>query len=138
MNDELSLSFLSREQARDLAVIGERAREVLSSFSGREVGFDAGSVQLLDEWIEDYLEKVSEPREEIRLLGAVYLGEMFRRRHEAWWAFRDGDLVIVCPKEGGDLRVIDLRKQVERRISVGMSESLAYFYNLMRIELKLR
>jgi len=137
LNDEKPVSFLSREQALDLAVIGERARKRLCSFSGQQVGFDAASVQLLDEWIDDYLGETQNPPEETRLLWTAFLGELFRRRHEGWWAFRDGDLVVVCPKGGGEFRVVDLNQQVDRRIAAGMSESLAYFYNLTRVELKL-
>jgi len=137
LNDERPVSFLSREQARDLAVIGKRAREALSTFSGREVAFDAESVQLLDEWIDDYLQDDPDPPEEQRLLWTALLGELFRRRHEGWWAFRKGTLVIVCPKDNGDFRVADLRERVDGRISAGMSESLTYFYNLTRLELRL-
>ena len=122
---------------RDFAVMGERAREELGRFSGREVAFDAESVQLLDEWIDDYVEDVPDPGSEIRLLWAVFLGELFRRRHDGWWGFQDGSLVMVCPKEGGDFRVVSPREQVDLRIVAGMSESLTYFYSLTRLELKL-
>jgi len=137
LNDEQPVSFLSREQARDLAVIGERAREELGNLSGGEVAFDAESVQILDEWIDDYLEGVPDPGQEIRLLWAGFLGELFRRRHDGWWAFQDGSLVMVCPKDGGDFLLVSPREQVDRRIIAGMAESLTYFYNLTRLELKL-
>lgn len=137
MNDEQPVSFLSRDQARDLAVIGERARKALSDFSGREVAFDAESVQLLDEWVDDCVEDVPNPGQEIRLLWAAFLGELFRRRHDGWWAFQNGRLVIVCPKAGGVFRVVSPGKRVDRRIVAGMSESLTYFYNVTCVELKL-
>ena len=131
------VSFLSPEQAQDLVAIGDRARGALSRFSGRDVAFDAESVQLLDEWIAAYVEADSDPPEQMRLLWATFLGELFRRRHAGWWAFRNGDLVIVCPTDGGDFRVVSPREHVDSRIAFGMSESLTYFYNLTRIELKL-
>ncbi len=137
MSGERSVTFLSREQARDLVALAEMARQDLSRFSRREVTFGGGAVQLLDEWIEDYLETVPDPPMNVRLLWTSFLGEVFRRFHEGWWALRDGKLVIVCPTDGGDRRVVAVREQIDRRIVSGMSESLTYFHNVMRIELKL-
>lgn len=131
------MTFLSKQQASDLVAMAERARRDLSRFSGQEVTFGAGLVQLLDEWIEDYLEVAPNPSVSIRLLWTSLLGEMFRRRHQGWWVLRDGRLVIVCPTDREGWHLVPVRAQVDRRIDCGMSESLTYFYNATRIELKL-
>jgi len=94
-------------------------------------------MQLLDEWIDDYLEHSPDPPPQVRLLWTSLLGEMFRRRHDGWWALRERELVVVCPTEGGERRLVEVRNQVDRRIARGMSDSLSYFYDVTRIELKL-
>jgi hypothetical protein len=137
MGGERSLTFLSQEQARDVVALAEQARQGLSHFVGREVTIDVGAMELLDEWIEDYLEAVADPPTHVRLLWASLLGEMLRRYHQGWWALQDGKLVIVCPTDGEDRRVVSVREQIDRRVASGMSESLTYFYNVTRIELKL-
>lgn len=137
MGGQQSVTFLSQEQARDMVALAEQARQGLSRFTGREVTIDVGAMELLDEWIDDYAEGVSDPPAQVRLLWTSLLGEMFRRYHEGWWAFRDGRLVVVCPTDGGDRRVVAVREQIDRRVVSGMSESLTYFYNVTRIELKL-
>jgi len=137
MDGRESLRLLSQREVRDLAALAERARDNLSQFSGRDVAFDARIVQLLDEWIEDYLEEVPDPPVSVRLLWASLLGEIFRRRHDGWWALRGGKLIVVCPTEGSGWHLAPVREQVDRRIVFGMSESLTYFYNATRIELRL-
>ena len=135
--EERSVTFLSEDQVRDLVALAEEARQELSLFSGREVDFNVGAVQLLDEWVEDYLQTRPDPSVQVRLLWTSLLGEMFRRHHNGWWVLRGGKLVIVCPSEAGDWRLVAVREQIDRRIEHGMSESLTYFYNVTRIELKL-
>ena len=137
MDKEQSMTFLSKQQVSDLVAMAERGRRELSRFSGQEVTFGAGLVQLLDEWIEDYLEIAPNPSVSIRLLWTSLLGEMFRRRHQGWWILRDSKLVIVCPTDRDGWHLVPVREQVDRRIDCGMSESLTYFYNATRIELKL-
>jgi hypothetical protein len=73
----------------------------------------------------------------VRVLWVSLLGEMFRRRHDGWWALSDGALIVVCPTDGGERCPVRVKDQVDRRIASGMSESLAYFYDVTRIELKL-
>jgi hypothetical protein len=94
-------------------------------------------MQLLDEWVDDYLEHSPDPPPQVRLLWTGLLGEMFRRRHDGWWALHEGGLVVVCPTVGGERRLVEVRNQVDRRIARGMSDSLSYFYDVTRIELKL-
>jgi hypothetical protein len=137
MDGEQSVTFLSKQQVGDLVAIAERARRGLSRFSGQEIAFGPRLVQLLDEWIEDYLEVAPNPSTSIRLQWTSLLGEMFRRRHRGWWLLRDGKLVIVCPTDREGWHLVPVREQVDRRIECGMSESLTYFYNAKRIELRL-
>lgn len=94
-------------------------------------------MQLLDEWIDDYLEHSPDPAPDVRLMWVSFLGEMFRRRHDGWWALRQDVLVILCPTDEGKRRLVDVRDQVNRRIDFGMAEPLSYFYDVTRIELKL-
>ena len=131
------MRFLSRQQARDLGALGERARRGLSQFAGHEASYDPEAVQLLDEWIDHTLQRWGATPEGAALLWTSLLGEMFRRRHEGWWALQDGRIVIVCPTSMGEQRVIPVQEQVERRVTFGMSESLTYSYNIACIELKL-
>jgi hypothetical protein len=138
MAGEQPVKFLSREHTRDLVALAEDARRGLARFAGHDkVTYDVQAMQLLDEWIDDTLEGRPHAPQEARLLWTSLLGEMFRRRHEGWWAFRDDWLVIVCPTSLGQRHVVPVEEQVDRRITFGMSESLAYFYNIARIELKL-
>jgi len=137
MDGERSVTLLSEEQVRDLVALAEQARVDLSRFAGQEIAFDVEAVQLLDEWVEHHLQEMPDPPVRTRLLWTSLLGEMFRHRHEGWWALRDGKLIMVCPVEGGNWRLVAVREQIDRRIAAGMSESLTYFYNVSRIELKL-
>lgn len=131
------MRFLSREQTRDLIVLAERARQRLSALAGHEVVYGVEAMQLLDEWIDDCLEHSPDPPPEVRLLWISLLGEMFRRRHDAWWALRKSALVIVCPIGEDERRLVEVSDQVDRRIASGMADSLSYFYDVTRIELKL-
>lgn len=131
------MRFLSQEQTRDLIVLAERARQRLRAFAGHQVAYGVEAMQLLDEWIDDYLEHSPDPPSEVRLLWTSLLGEMFRRRHDGWWALRQGTLVIVCPMDDGERHLVTVREQVDRRIARGMADSLSYFYDATRIELKL-
>jgi len=131
------MRFLSREQTRDLIVLAERARQRLSALAGHEVVYGVEAMQLLDEWIDDYLEHSPDPPPKVRLLWTCLLGEMFRRRNDGWWALREDALVILCPMDEGERRLVEVRDQVDRRIVFGMAESLSYFYDVTRIELKL-
>jgi hypothetical protein len=137
LGSERPIRFLSPEQARDLVALAERARRGLSQFAGHQTGYDPEGVQLLDEWIHHTLQRWREPPVGARLLWASLMGEMFRRRHEGWWALQDGELVIVCPTSGGKQRIIPVQAKLDRRIASGMSESLTYFYDITCIELKL-
>jgi hypothetical protein len=137
MAEEQGLRFLSREQAWDLFALAEQAREDLSRYAGHEVSYDVEAMQLLDEWIDDHLERSSDLPAGTRLLWTSLVGEMFRRHHEGWWALRDDQLVVVCPTGLGQRRSVPVEEQVELRIRFGISESLTYFYNITRIELKL-
>jgi hypothetical protein len=135
----MDLEFLAVEQVRDLTKIAEQARESLGDFAGQEVSYDANAIQLLDEWIDDHLEQTSTPSKKIRLLWSSFLGEVFRRLHEGWWAMRKGSdkLILVCPTASGGQHTVDVAGQVDRRIESGMAESLTYFYNITRIELQM-
>jgi hypothetical protein len=137
MEREQRMKFLSRDQAKDLGALAEQARQGLIRFARRDVSYDVEAMQLLDEWIDDILEQWPDPPEGTRLLWTSILGEMFRRRHRGWWAMQDGRLVVVCPTSLGQRHPVPVEEQVERRITFGISESLTYFYNITRIELKL-
>jgi hypothetical protein len=137
MGSEQQARFLSREQVRTLVVLAEQARRDLSQYAGYEVGYDVETLQLLDEWIDDTLERRPDPPRRTRFLWIGLLGEMFRRHHDGWWALRDSELIVVCPTGLGHRRHVLVEEQVKRRIRFAMSESLTHFYNITRIELKL-
>ncbi len=134
--------FLSPEQIRYLAEMAEQARAALARFSHQEVGYDVIALQLLDEWIDRHLRQFPEPSQRMRLLWVSFLGEIFRRRHGGEWVVEEGgasrgELALLCPAESDSVRKIDVSGQVGRRIAEGMSASLAYFYAMASIELRM-
>ncbi len=130
--------FLTPDQVRYLVEVAEEARASLSRFVGCEVAYDPVAVQLLDEWIDRHLRQFPYPSQETRLLWVSFLGEMFRRRHEGEWVLwgRDGRLSVLCPTAGGDPYTVDVSGQVGRRITDGISASLALFYTVTSVELE--
>lgn len=137
--------LLSPDQIRYLAEMAEHARAALARFSEQEVGYTVTALQLLDEWIERHLRQFPEPSQRMRLLWVSFLGEMFRRRHGGEWVIEieegkasRGELALLCPLEDGSVRKIDVSGQVGRRIAEGMSASLAYFYAMASIELRMK
>ena len=135
---EESVEFLTPDQARYLVEVAEEARVGLSRFVGYGVAYDSVALQLLDEWIDRHLHQFPYPSQSTRLLWVSFLGEMFRRYHEGEWVLwkRDHRLAVLCPTEGGDPYAVDVSGQVGRRITEGISASLALFYTTTRVELK--
>jgi len=138
-----SVKFLSPDQIRYLAEMAEQARAAVNHFSGQGVGYDVIALQLMDEWIDRHLRQFPEPSHRMRLLWVSFLGEMFRRRHGGEWVVEEGgenkgELAVLCPEEGGGVRKVDVSGQVGRRIAEGISASLAYFYAMTSIELKIK
>lgn len=131
------MKVLTPEQAHDLIQMAEKARESLSDFAGHEIEYEANALHFLDEWVDRYLQQQPNPSQKIRLLWATFLGEMFRRHHQGWWVLQETGLAILCPLGNGDRHVVDVIGQVDLRIEHGMAESLAYFYNVTRINLKM-
>jgi hypothetical protein len=133
-----SVEFLTPDRARYLVEVAEEARANLSRLVGYEVVYDSVALQLLDEWIDRHVRQSPHPSQATRLLWASFLGEMFRRRHEGEWILlgRDQRLAVLCPTEGGDPYTVDVSGQVGRRITEGMSASLALFYVTVSVELK--
>lgn len=132
--------FLPPKQARYLAEMAERARAGLSRFVGYEAAYDSTALQLLDEWIDRHLRQFPNPSQGMRLLWTSFLGEMFRRRHGGEWVIQESEqgerLAVLCPAEGGGLHTVDISNQIGRRITRGISASLAYFYTITSIELR--
>lgn len=136
-----SFKFLAPEQIRYLAEMAEQARAALSQFAGYEVFYDSVALQLLDEWIDRHLRQFPEPSQRIRLLWVSFLGEMFRRHQGGEWALRgqgskEGGLVVLCPTESSGVYTADVSGQIGRRITGGMSASLAYYFAITSIEVK--
>lgn len=134
------MEFLTLEQIRQMVEMAEQARDALGDYVGYDVAYDSVALQLLDEWIERHLRQFPQPSSKMRLLWSSFLGEVFRRRHWGEWAVlgRDagGGLAVLCPREDGGRYTVDVSDQVNRRITQGMSASLAYFYVVTSIELK--
>jgi hypothetical protein len=72
-----TVTFLWPKQTSDLIALAERARQRLGTLAGHEVAYAVEAMQLLDEWIDDCLERAIDPSTEVRLLWASLLGEMF-------------------------------------------------------------
>ncbi len=135
------VQFLSAEQARYLVEMAERARAGLGRFVGHEVVYDATALQLLDEWVERVMEQSPRPRQDLRVLWMAFLGETFRRRFGGEWvAHEDGGqgLAVLCPAEAGGLHLVEVARQIRRRIANGFADSLALFYVEEGILLKQR
>jgi len=134
------MEFLNLEQIRQMVEMAEQARDALGDYVGYDVDYDSVALQLVDEWIERHLRQFPQPSSKMRLLWISFLGEVFRRRHWGEWIVqgRDagGGLAVLCPGEGGRRYTVDVSGQVNRRITQGMSASLAYFYVVTSIELK--
>jgi len=125
------MEFLSPERARYLVETAERARVELGRWAGREVGYDATALQLLDEWVERVVQRTPRPPMSVRVLWIAFLGEVFRRRYQGEWIIRREDgqsLAVLCPTERGGLHAVEVAEQVRRRIANGFAESLALFY----------
>ncbi|MBN1177913.1 MAG: hypothetical protein JXD18_01795 [Anaerolineae bacterium] len=141
MPDSSEVTFLSAEQARYLAEMAERARIKLSHFAGYETFYDATALQLLDEWIERVTERTPRPSQDLQVLWMAFLGETFRRRFEGEWVVHEGNgqnLSVMCPAVDGGLQVVEVSRQVQRRIVQGFSESMAFFYLREGVLLKKR
>ncbi|HEY76464.1 MAG TPA: hypothetical protein G4O00_09830 [Thermoflexia bacterium] len=123
--------FLSPDRARYLVEVAERAREELGRWAGQRVNYDATALQLLDEWIEHVVRSTPSPPPSMQVLWTAFLGEVFRRRYQGEWVVREDDgkaLGVLCPMEAGGLHVVEVARQVRRRIQNGFADSLALFY----------
>ncbi|HEC33458.1 MAG TPA: hypothetical protein ENI37_01935 [Chloroflexi bacterium] len=121
------VEFLSPEWARQMVELAERARAGLVSFSGQDVGYDSAALHLLDEWIE----RMPSPSQELRLLWVAFLGEIFRRRHSGEWVIHQENgrrLAVLCPTDSGGVHRVEVATQVANRLANGLADSLALFY----------
>ena len=128
---EGDVEFLSPDRARYLVELAERARAALSRWAGQPVEYDATALQLLDEWIERVVRSTPNPSPAVQVLWTAFLGEVFRRRYQGEWVIQQDDgksLGVLCPVEAGGLHVVEVARQVRRRIQNGFSDSLALFY----------
>jgi hypothetical protein len=128
---QADLTRLESDRVQELTKTAEWVRAELSRSVGYDVEFDATGVQLLDEWIENVLKRSPVPERRLKLLWTVFLGEVFRRRHEGVWAIQKGekdDLVVLFPTSSGGGYVVEVAEQVRRRIAQGFAASLALYY----------
>ena len=125
-------SFMERTAAQ--------AFETLERFCGNLVDYSPTTLQLLDEWIDRMGRKGPLPGP-ARAMVIAFLGQTFIHRHGGYWATqRQGtqqSLGVVCPVEGtsGRERFIDVVAQVNRRLTHGILDSLAFFYLSASVDL---
>jgi hypothetical protein len=118
-----------------------QAVQTLERFSGSQVEYAPTSLQLLDEWI-DRIGRGSTLPSAARVLVIAFLGQMFLYRHGGYWASQTlnqkQNLGLVCPVAGpGDaMRFIGIADQISRRLALGISESLTFFYLTTSVDLK--
>lgn len=140
MMTQKPLQFIPAQQAHQLIELAERARLSLSRFANDEVEYNATGLQLLDEWIDRHLRQFPKPSRKILMAWGTFLGETFRRRFDGEWGLnRAGSatrLGIICPKGESGLYFVDVMDQMRRRIKMGMSESLAFYYAIKSVEIK--
>lgn len=118
-----------------------QAVQVLERFSGGYIEYVPTSLQLLDEWI-DRMGRGEVLPSAARVLVIAFLGQMFLHRHGGYWATQTRDqrqnLGVVCPiaGPGNEMRFIDIADQISRRLALGISESLTFFYLTTSMDLK--
>lgn len=136
-----SVQFIPPQQSKQLTDFAERARTSLERYARAEVDFNAIGLQMLDEWIDRHLAQFPNPSQEIKMVWGAFLGETIRRRFNGQWAVsksgKKGDLGILCSKPDSSLFYIDVIKQLDRRLKIGMSQSLAYYYTIKGVDIKL-
>ncbi len=131
---------LPPERKRYMAQAAVQCYRMLERFSGGPVASGQEGIQLLDEWIDRMTRKAPLPAQ-ARVQVIAFLGQAFLGRHGGYWAMQIRDnkptLGIVCPVviPGQDERFIDISDQVQRRLTHGMAESLAFFYLTTGMEL---
>ena len=134
------LQFIPVQQARQLIELAERARLSLSRFADTEVEYNAIGLQFLDEWIDRHLRQFPKPSKKILMAWGTFLGETFRRRFNGEWglnkAGRKTQLGIICARDESGLFFVDVMDQMQRRIRIGMNESLAFYYTIKSVEIK--
>jgi hypothetical protein len=117
------------------------ALQALQRFSGETVEYSPTALQLLDEWI-DRMQQTGSFSKSAQVMAIAFVGQTFLHRHGGYWAsqIRDGKSVlgVVCPVAGsGDqMRFINVVDQVKNRISRGITESLAFFYLNVSVDLR--
>lgn len=120
--------------------LAERARLSLSRFARVDVEYNAGGVQLLDEWIDRHTRQFPHPNQTLWTLWGAFLGQVFRQRYNGDWAVdksaKKPRLGILCPRAKHGLLFLAVMDQVEQRIERGMQESLTFYYTLKGIEIK--
>jgi len=135
-----SLQFIPIQQARQLIELAERARLGLSRFANTEVDYNAIGLQLLDEWIDRHLRQFPKPSKKILMAWGTFLGETFRRRLNGEWGLNKAEnttrLGIICAKGESGLYFVDVMDQMQRRIRIGINESLAFYYTIKSVEIK--
>ena len=133
------IQFISPQRSRQMTDLADRAKVSLSRFAGIDVDYDAIGLQMLDEWIERYLQQFPKASAETQLVWGAFLGEAFRHRHEGQWGIDSTGqrqrLGVICPREGQFPLFADVMDQVGRRIREGMNESLAFYYTIKGIEI---
>lgn len=135
-----AIQLLPATKARQMKELAERAQLSLARFAETDVAYNAIGIQLLDEWIDRHLRQFPNPSPSVLTVWAAFLGEAFRQRFHGEWAIDNATgkprLGILTPKSHHDFIFIDIMDQVERRVKVGIAESLSFYYATKGIEIK--
>ena len=135
------LRYVTPQQAEEMARMAEEARAALSRLAGSEVGYDATALQLLDEWIENTVQRTPAPSYRTRLTWASFLGEVLRRQYDGRWCIvapegQGSTPALRCSTAEGNLATIDVLGEIERRLARGIASPLALRVIALRIELQ--
>jgi len=137
---DITTQPLSPERSLYMQQAAAQAVQMLERFSGSYIEYVPTSLQLLDEWIDRMGRQGALPSA-ARVLVIAFIGQMFLHRHGGHWATQTRNqkqnLGVVCPVAGpGDeMRFIDIADQISRRLALGISESLTFFYMLASVDL---
>jgi hypothetical protein len=135
------IELLSSERSLQMRMAAARTLQELERFSGSMLEYGPIALQLLDEWI-DRLQRRGPISSAARMQIIALLGQTLLQTHSGDWVIRiqgeERRIGVICLMAGQSepSRFVDVVRQVNRRLSSGIGESLAFFYLITSIELR--
>ena len=110
--------------------IAANAADVITAFSGNDLGFDERSVQ----WIDGYIERNRDQwdgtmRASLGNTLGSFLGECIRHNFGGRWQMTENGLAIMFDSRNGVFPFNKVNKQIEN----GSEDSISSFYNSISV-----